>query len=377
MFSIKSKIFKLFNNKAPNTFLVMHGNIECCVFTINNNFTEILKYEIFSKKHTPIEIKDSKSLFKWINKRLIPANRIQYDRIVSNYLNVYDNLTKLILDSYALSLSDGYWIKPYEDENTWETINYYKNDFDLTLLDMYLDSTVSSEYKPIAKSPSNNIDGISPKAWTIENGDRVLIKRGKTDVYNEVIVSKILDEFGFNHTKYWFNLFNEKPVCKCKDFTSDEIEFIPASEIARMYNDNKEDILWYMNFIDSKVSEGYNKISNMLLIDYVLGNEDRHWGNFGILRNINTLEFEDIAPIFDNGNALWISGFFNPIVKSKTTLGYNYNLKDLINKGYYYSKWKNALEIILTKEAKFETKEEIEKQYNGAVTNLSHIFNLN
>lgn len=375
MFSLKNKIFKIFNKHAPNTFLVMHGNVECCVFTINDNFTEILKYEIFNKKHTPVEIKDNKSFFKWINKRLIPANRIQYDRIVSNYLNVYDNLTKLILNSYGLSLSDGYWIKPYEDENSWETINYYKNDFDLTLLDMYLDSSVSYEYKPIAKSPSNNIDGISPKAWTIENTDRILIKRGKTDVYNEVIVSNILDEFGFNHAKYWFDLYNEKPVCKCKNFTSDEVEFIPASEIAKIYNNKKEDILWYMNFIDTKVKEGDNKISNMLLIDFVLGNEDRHWGNFGILRNINTLEFVDTAPIFDNGNALWISGFFNPVVKSKTTLGYNYNLKDLINKGFYSSKWENALEIILTKEAKFETKEEIEKQYNGAVQNLKYIFN--
>ena len=373
--TIKSKIFKLFSKPVDNTFLIMHGNTECCVFTINNSFTEILKYEIFNKKHTPVEIKDNISLYKWINKRLIPANRIQYDRIVSNYLNVYDNLTKLVLDSYGLSLSDGYWIKPYDDSNAWETINYYKNDFDLTLLDMYLDSTVSSEYKPIAKSPSNNTDGISPKAWTIENNDRILIKRGKTDVYNEVIVSNILDEFGFNHAKYWFDLYNEKPVCKCKNFTSDEVEFIPASEIAKIYNNKKEDILWYMNFIDTKVKEGYNKISNMLLIDFVLGNEDRHWGNFGILRNINTLEFVDTAPIFDNGNALWISGFFNPVVKSKTTLGYNYNLKDLINKGYYSSKWEKALDIILTKESKFETKEEIEKQYNGAVQNLKYIFN--
>lgn len=375
MFNLRNKIFKVIKKKTPNTFLAMHGNVECCVFAINDSFTEILKCEIFNKKHTPVEIKDCNSLLKWINKRLIPANRIQYDRIVSNYLNVYDNLTKLILDSYGLSLSDGYWIKPYEDGNTWETINYYKNDFDLTLLDMYLDSTVSSEYKPIAKSPSNNIDGISPKAWTIENNDRILIKRGKADVYNEVTVSKILDEFGFSHAAYWFDLYNEKPVCKCKNFTSDEVEFIPASEIARIYNNKKEDILWYMNFIDTKVKEGYNKISNMLLIDFVLGNEDRHWGNFGILRNINTLEFVDTAPIFDNGNALWISGFFNPVVKSKTTLGYNYNLKDLINKGYYSSKWEKALEIILSKEAKFETKEEIEKQYNGAVKNLKYIFN--
>ena len=130
-----------------------------------------------------------------------------------------------------------------------------------------------------------------------------------------------------------------------------------------------------MRFIDSKIDEGYNKISNMLLIDYVLGNEDRHWGNFGILRNIKTLDFVDVAPIFDYGNALWICEFYNSVVKSKTTIGYDYSLKDLINKGYYSSKWVKALQIILTKEAKFETKDEIEKQYNGAVQNLKYIFN--
>ena len=61
------------------------------------------------------------------------------------------------------------------------------------------------------------------------NGERILIKRGKTDVYNEVTVSKILDEFNFNHVKYWFDLYNDKPVCKCKNFTSYDLEFIPAS----------------------------------------------------------------------------------------------------------------------------------------------------
>ena len=354
----------------------MHGNVECCIFTVNDSYNEIEKYEIFNRKHTPVEVKDSKTLFKWINKRLIPANRIQYDRIVSNYLNAYDNLAKLILDSFALSLSDGYWIKPLNDSSTWETINYYKNDFDISLLDMYLDSTISSEYKPIAKLPSNNIDGISPKAWTIENGQRVLIKRGKADVLNEVIVSRILDKFKFTHVDYWFDLYNDKPVCKCNNFTSDKIEFIPASEIVKIYNNGKEDILWYMNFIDSRINNGYNIISNMLLIDLVLGNEDRHWGNFGVLRNISTLEFVDVAPIFDNGVALWIIGFYNPIVKSKTTIGYDYNLKDLINKAYYSSEWKSALKIIFTKEPKFETKDEIEKQYNGAVQNLNYVFDM-
>ena len=33
-------------------------------------------------------------------------------------------------------------------------------------------------------------------------------------------------------------------------------------------------------------------------------NEDRHLNNFGIIRNVNTLEWVDVAPIFDNGQSL-------------------------------------------------------------------------
>ena len=43
----------------------------------------------------------------------------------------------------------------------------------------------------------------------------------------------------------------------------------------------------------------------MLCIDFLIMNVDRHWGNFGFIRNVNTLEIERPAPIFDNGNSLW------------------------------------------------------------------------
>ena len=35
-------------------------------------------------------------------------------------------------------------------------------------------------------------------------------------------------------------------------------------------------------------------------------NEDRHLNNFGIVRDVNTLKWLDVAPIFDNGEALKI-----------------------------------------------------------------------
>ena len=42
-----------------------------------------------------------------------------------------------------------------------------------------------------------------------------------------------------------------------------------------------------------------------------LENTDRHYGNFGFIRDVNTLKFIGPAPIFDNGTSLWsqVPGF--------------------------------------------------------------------
>ena len=43
----------------------------------------------------------------------------------------------------------------------------------------------------------------------------------------------------------------------------------------------------------------------MLVFDAVIYNEDRHFGNFGLLRNNHTGEIIGPAPIFDNGLSLF------------------------------------------------------------------------
>ena len=43
----------------------------------------------------------------------------------------------------------------------------------------------------------------------------------------------------------------------------------------------------------------------MIVVDYLMVNEDRHQNNFGLIRNVKTLEFIGVAPIFDTGSALW------------------------------------------------------------------------
>jgi len=43
----------------------------------------------------------------------------------------------------------------------------------------------------------------------------------------------------------------------------------------------------------------------MITLDYIIANEDRHFTNFGFVRNADTLDWLGAAPIFDSGTSLW------------------------------------------------------------------------
>ena len=51
--------------------------------------------------------------------------------------------------------------------------------------------------------------------------------------------------------------------------------------------------------------EFYDELCSMLVFDAVIYNEDRHFGNFGILRDNHTGKIIKPAPIFDNGLSLF------------------------------------------------------------------------
>ena len=51
--------------------------------------------------------------------------------------------------------------------------------------------------------------------------------------------------------------------------------------------------------------EAYEQIKSMLVFDAVIYNEDRHFGNFGVLRDNHTGKVTSAAPVFDNGMSLF------------------------------------------------------------------------
>jgi len=83
---------------------------------------------------------------------------------------------------------------------------------------------------------------------------------------------------------------------------------IPAEHIKEtVKKDNRDsDYTHLLRCCDAlNISDVRTKLDKMLVLDYVISNEDRHYNNFGFIRNATTLKWSGLAPVFDSGTSLW------------------------------------------------------------------------
>lgn len=260
-------------------------------------------------------------LSNWFKGRGIPSWRDKLDMLLYR-LNV-DRPEELLDKSFGLSLSDQYWIKPYDSNIKYDDINFFDHDFDSAdfLEATFTNRTFTVTNEASLKTPNNTTDGMLKKTWIIENGKRYLLKGGyKNEVlqpFNEVLASEICERLGFNHVEYTIDIVKDKIVSKCECLTIKDTEIIPAYQI--IHGDKKNNnLLDYENYIKILKENGIDnvreKMENMYILDFLIMNEDRHLNNFGIIRNVNTLKWLDVCPIFDNGQSLNIVSYDDDVI---------------------------------------------------------------
>lgn len=73
----------------------------------------------------------------------------------------------------------------------------------------------------------------------------------------------------------------------------------------------------------------------MFLVDFIVMNFDRHMRNFGVIRNVETLKWERLTPIFDTGECLQCDKIINEMNfkddKCKFFKNTNMNLSRLLD----------------------------------------------
>ena len=310
---------------------VLHG-FDKVYKIINIDYAPLIINKYYEKNDD--ELSFLRKLNEWFKGRGIPAWRDKLD-ILLHKLNI-ESPSELLDKAFGLSLSDQYWIKPCGLDIKYDDINFFDHDFDYSeFLEacLSLNSSVITKDESL-KTPNNTTDGMLKKAWIIEDGVRYLLKGGyKSEIlqpFNEALASEICSRLGFKYVKYTLDIYKDNVVSKCPCFINKDTEFIPASQIIYGTKKNKS-FLDYENYINilnkNGIENAREKLENMYILDFLIMNEDRHLNNFGIIRDVNTLKWVDIAPIFDNGMALNISYYDDDSIATRGDGRLFYELK--------------------------------------------------
>lgn len=271
-------------------------------------------YAVYAPKHLPVGVSvcrgvpDRAALNEWWTERSIPAGRSG----IREALETLDiaSTKMLLIRCYGLSLADQYWVCPEGSNLTWDTVNFFENDFSDDVGDVLFGANKKIDTFDFS-SPDNTSDGNLKKRWKIIDGKRCLVKGGsnpfRQQPFNEVIASGIMERLGIPHVTYTVMWNKGAPYSVCEDFVMKDTELIPAWRIFKTQKKSNS-ISVYQHFVNCcealDVKDTISFLDRMIVLDYIIANEDRHLNNFGLLRNAGTLEWLGFAPVYDSGSSL-------------------------------------------------------------------------
>lgn len=155
---------------------------------------------------------------------------------------------------------------------------------------------------------------------TIQEEDYILKFQKKTahgyryNHISEYIACRIIQSMGFNVQETYLGTYNHQEVVVIKDFVHDNQQFVAFNDLGESSIEADREKFTYSYEDITKILKLNNKLKNpdetvhqfwdLYILDALLGNFDRHGGNWGFLKENNQYS---LAPIFDNGSCLYPS----------------------------------------------------------------------
>lgn len=288
---------KLYDEELMRFKLERGMELKCEITYINEERRHML----------PLEMTVSEEgVLKWLERRVIPANRDMVERILGSLgLNV--NELKGIIDvCKGLSLNDSYWVTSTDFAGKFDEYNLYDNKFS-EALSLIAYTGGQYETKNFRTSPELTTGGMLRKAWRFSKYKGIWLYKGGTEgfantgnePYCEYYASQVAEKMGLHAVRYELENWKGILASKCKLFSDIDTSYVP---IGRIVTTGGIDAC--LEHYKELGEDFYQELVSMLVFDAVVINEDRHYGNFGIMRNNHTGEIISPAPIFDNGISL-------------------------------------------------------------------------
>ena len=236
----------------------------------------------------------------WLRRRYMPPLRPEAARLMR--AAGVSSTDALMFGSLGLNLSDQYWFKLEGVDLDWHDVNFFENGYERTADGPF-------------RTPDSSTPGALEKRWERIDGIDCLIKGSsgsdEREPYNEVLATRLfrrLLEEG-EYVPYEMVERDGRTCSSCPTFVTAQTEFIPAADVAvgAGITEGRDFYRGYAAFCEGKgIEDVRTGLSKMIVCDHVMANFDRHRGNFGLVRTVETLDGWRMAPLFDNG-----AGFFS------------------------------------------------------------------
>ena len=296
------------------TYIIMHKN-EPVASIRKDGYSEIyspsfMPYNLYFETQTQEldeRVNNLTNFYYWCSSRVLSLDR-KYAKTILNFLNKKQAVTdkdraEIALSYHCLTLTDVFWVKQKEEPLRFEDISLYRNPlsrafFDVCLRGVY-PTLQNREFLTQGKVAGDiSTSGVAPKAWIRKDGDIYLYKDGNVEEVNaELLASKIVSCFQCNAIEYFEDYYLGEKVCASKLITSEENSIVPMEfiEVYAVNNDTDK-----FSLVLEKDSYNYYMMN---VLDYLIGNTDRHWGNWGFLVDNKTNTLLKLHPLMDFNKA--------------------------------------------------------------------------
>lgn len=268
--------------------------------------------------------KTNEGLMSWLRGRIIPKNREYVDSLLAKS-GLSHNDTKGILQvCRGLSLNDSYWVVEEGFTGKFADYNLYEHDFIKVLSLIAYTGYGSSRAKGFSSSPEFTTAGMLRKGWRRLGGKVLLYKGGSSgavnagnEPYSEFYAAQIAERMGIKHVSYGLSLWKKCMCSTCELFCDIDHSYVPIYRFLE-----KCTLRTVSEYLKSLGESYYNCFADMLIFDALICNEDRHFGNFGLMVNNKTNQPYAFAPLFDHGLSLFNYAMPDDIDGMKTLDGY-------------------------------------------------------
>lgn len=242
------------------------------------------------------------NFYYWCATRVLTLDR-KYAKEILNSMGMGQAVTDreracVALSYHCLSLTDIYWVREAGENITFAEINLYENHLSNAFVDVALRGRQMTVENAHLLAGDTSTNGCFPKAWVREADGFYLLKDGDPEaVERELLASRICRCFRCNQVRYEPFVYEGTTVSKSRLMTNLRYGIV-SREAFEIYAANQEiDAMQYVLVLDSY------SFYMMNILDYLVGNTDRHWGNWGFLVDNETGEILRLHDLMDFNQA--------------------------------------------------------------------------